>query len=125
MIIIKGQLNEAVSIDLKLPPQIAILEILKNSRVQINESSLTMLGRFLDKNLDKKIPITANLITASGANDIGEVESYTPQAIVIGKTGVSQNFEFMLNQVFKFYEIPNYDGFFLMGKKNSLYLRNY
>ena len=122
----KKKINESMRIKNRFPPEIAVLEFVKNSKAEIRESNLLYLGKFLDENLEDGVSITANLMTPHGSNDIGEVDHFTGKVITI-KQYNQGSYDFPLSQIIKIYLINfnSASGYLLMGKTISLYLRNY
>jgi hypothetical protein len=128
MILLKEKNEQKESfIRLNCPPEIAILEILKNSKATVQARDILKARVFINKSLYDGVPLTVTRISPNGAIDVGEVSGIDTQDNLFIGDGVRPEFKFQLGKVSKVYQVVfgTASGWFLMVGKESIYVRDY
>jgi hypothetical protein len=122
----EGKVREAL-IRTKACPEIAVLEILKNSKATIYASDILKAQSFIENALDEGVPLDVARITPNGTMDIGEVSGITEQSILFIGNPSSPAFTFKLGRAEKVYRIVfgGSTGWFIMARNDSIYVRDY
>jgi len=128
MIILKEKTDQKESF-IKIPfsPEIAVLEIVKNSKVAILAKDILKARAFINKSIYDAVPLTVTRLTHNGAIDIGEVTGVDTQDNLYVGDAARPDFKFQLGKIYKVYQIifGSASGWFLMTDRESIYIRDY
>jgi len=131
MVILKEtgkQIKENIRI--RASQEIAVLEILKNSRFVLREVNLLKLTKFLENSFEDGVPVTMTFISPNGSFDVGSVNNFDNKSVNISSVGERRSpYDFPFSEMQKIYQVDfgtGAEGIFCMGKNhNSIYLRDY
>jgi hypothetical protein len=128
MVILKEtkKISEGTAIKIRQPSDIAVLEILKNSRAQILAANPQKVFNFVNHYLEEEIPLTVTIMNTAESYDVGEVAALDRNGDILVK-----DLRISLSGIKASYEIKfgTATGYFAMYGNGSafraLYIRNY